>query len=421
MAAPVIELHDVGKRYVLGQRLAGYTTLREVLTARLPFTDGPPPPRDVIWALRDLSFAVGEGEALGVVGHNGAGKSTLLKLLARITHPTTGVSRTRGRVGSLLDVGTGFHPELTGRENIFLNGSILGMRRREIRARFDEIVDFAGLERFLETPLKRYSWGMWLRLAFAVAAHVEPDIMLVDEVLAVGDVRFREKCLTKMTELGRRGRTVVFVSHDLGSLVQLCPNALWLERGTVRGHGPSAEIVARYLGEAASTSAVVRFDADPDRRLSLLAVSVSDPEQTEGEQVQRDRPFAVAARFLVNERVPGLDVAFQLTNGRGVQVIEEQFLDTGKPLEPDLLPSEVEVRLVVPPVLPAGDYTVGVRIGSSYETVVEEPRALTFRLWPRPDDGSGAVERSRAVQPEVDWEIEVERAATRVEVGRDER
>ena len=198
-----IEVENLSKRYRLGQNLGGYTTLRETLAARRRRDEAE---EAYLWALRDVSFTVPKDQALGLIGPNGAGKTTLLKVLARITQPTSGVSRTRGRAGALLDVGTGFHPELTGRENIYLNAAILGMSRRDVDRRFDEIVDFAGLERFLDTPLKRYSWGMYLRLAFAVAAHVEPDIVIVDEVLAIGDARFRAKCLEKMSESdpGRR-------------------------------------------------------------------------------------------------------------------------------------------------------------------------------------------------------------------------
>src|SRR6266568_323448 len=252
----VVQVEDVSKRYSLGRPLGGYTTLREVLVGRFGQMFGDTVQPDQIWALRDVSFALEEGETLGIVGHNGAGKTTLLKILSRITHPTSGESRTRGRVGSLLDVGTGFHPELSGRENIYFNGAILGMKRREIDRLFDEIVDFAGLERFLDTPIKRFSWGMWLRLAFAVAAHVDPDVMLVDEVLAVGDVRFREKCLGKMSDLGREGRTVVFVSHDLGAIVQVCRRAIWIEQGIVQADGPSEEIVERYLRSAVGQTAL---------------------------------------------------------------------------------------------------------------------------------------------------------------------
>ena len=189
------------------------------------------------WALKDVNFEVRRGEVLDIIGRNGAGKSTLLKILSRITEPTTGRIQLRGRVGSLLEVGTGFHPELTGRENIFLNGAILGMTRREITKQFDEIVEFAGVEQFLETPVKHYSSGMYTRLAFAVAAHLEPDILVVDEVLAVGDAQFQQKCLGKMDELSRReGKTVLFVSHNMGVIQKLCPTSIWLGRGSIRQH-----------------------------------------------------------------------------------------------------------------------------------------------------------------------------------------
>jgi lipopolysaccharide transport system ATP-binding protein len=202
---------------------------------------------DHIWALRDVSFKVREGEVLGIIGRNGAGKSTLLKILTRITEPTSGRARLRGRTASLLEVGTGFHPELTGRENVFLNGTILGMRRREIDARFDAIVDFSGIEPFIDTPVKRYSSGMYVRLAFAVAAHLEPDILLVDEVLAVGDVAFQRRCLGRMAEIGREGRTIIYVSHNMASVINLCGRAILLEDGQIAAHGRPSEVVESYL------------------------------------------------------------------------------------------------------------------------------------------------------------------------------
>ena len=220
-----VEVTGLGKRYEWGVG-AGYTTLREYLGSRL----ARPAPRRArsrqVWALRDVSFSMDQGDVIGVIGRNGAGKSTLLKLLTRIPEPTTGMARIRGRVGSLLEVGTGFHEELTGRENVFLNGAVLGMTRREIRGRFDEIVEFSGVSRFLDVPIKRYSSGMKLRLAFSVAAHLEPEVILVDEVLAVGDADFQRRCLGKMSDLRGSGRTVVFVSHDLGAIAQLCPRAI---------------------------------------------------------------------------------------------------------------------------------------------------------------------------------------------------
>jgi lipopolysaccharide transport system ATP-binding protein len=201
---------------------------------------------DVIWALNDVSFEVNEGEVLGIIGKNGAGKSTLLKILSRITEPTSGSAEFDGRLSSLLEVGTGFHPELTGRENIFLNGAILGMRKREIEVKFDEIVKFAEIEKFIDTPVKRYSSGMYVRLAFAVAAHLEPEILLVDEVLAVGDIAFQKKCMGKMGEVARGGRTVLFVSHNMGAIRNLCGSAIWLDNGRIVKKGATDEVVRDY-------------------------------------------------------------------------------------------------------------------------------------------------------------------------------
>jgi lipopolysaccharide transport system ATP-binding protein len=228
---------------------AGYRTLRESLTsaASRTFRRTSGSTHETIWALKDVSFEVQRGEALGIIGRNGAGKSTLLKILSRITRPTTGRAEVYGRIGSLLEVGTGFHPELTGRENIYLNGAILGMSRQEIRRHFDEIVDFAETEQFLDTPVKRYSTGMYMRLAFAVAAHLQTDILVVDEVLAVGDAAFQAKSLGKMGEAARSGRTVLFVSHNLAAVTQLCETAVLLDRGCAVAQGPAAEVVGRYL------------------------------------------------------------------------------------------------------------------------------------------------------------------------------
>lgn len=233
------------KRYLLGGGAGA--SLREAIMAAL--SRRPRPARDVLWALDGVSFEVREGESIGILGRNGAGKSTLLKVLSRITEPTFGRIEIAGRVGSLLEVGTGFHGELTGRENIYLNGAILGMRRAEVRRKFDEIVAFAEVERFLDTPVKHYSSGMYVRLAFAVAAHLEPDILLVDEVLAVGDAAFQRKCLTKMERIGSEGRTVIFVSHSVPAVTRLCRRALLLDAGRVVCDGPVSEVVATYLNE----------------------------------------------------------------------------------------------------------------------------------------------------------------------------
>lgn len=257
MSEPVIRCEGLGKRYRLqhaGSR-PGYRTLREDLRrlpARLAAAFQPDRTQEEFWALRDVNFTVNAGEVLGLIGRNGAGKSTLLKVLSRITAPTAGAVDLRGRVGSLLEVGTGFHPELTGRENVFLSGAMLGMRRAEVRRHFDAIVAFAEVEKFLDTPCKHYSSGMYTRLGFAVAAHLNTDILLVDEVLAVGDASFQQRCLGKMAEVAGGGRTVLFVSHNLGAVGSLCTRALWLEQGGVRRDGPSREVIAAYLSAVAS-------------------------------------------------------------------------------------------------------------------------------------------------------------------------
>ncbi len=250
----MIEARNLGKSYRIGRREERRDTLREVIVdlVRAPWRrargrgQGP----EIIWALDDVSFEVKSGEVLGIIGRNGAGKSTLLKVLSRITAPTRGRVELRGRVGSLLEVGTGFHPELTGRENIYLNGAILGMSRQEIKARFDEIVDFAGVEKFMDTPVKRYSSGMYVRLAFAVAAHLQPEILLVDEVLAVGDEAFQKKCLGKMGSVTREGRTVLFVSHNMAAVESLCRRVMLLDEGSVRMAGEARSVIGEYLASA---------------------------------------------------------------------------------------------------------------------------------------------------------------------------
>ncbi len=266
MAEYAVQVRGLGKSYKIGgQPGKQYRTLQEAIVrrARSLVRRGKPDASRQFWALRDISFDVRPGEALGIIGRNGAGKSTLLKLLARITPPTLGSADVYGRMGSLLEVGTGFHPELTGRENIFLNGAILGMTRTDIRRRFDEIVAFAETERFLDTPVKRYSSGMYMRLAFAVAAHLEPEILVVDEVLSVGDVAFQAKSLSKMGDVARSGRTVLFVSHNLGAVTQLCQTGMLLDRGGVVAYGTAEAIVNQHL-VSANREGKVDLEARPE-------------------------------------------------------------------------------------------------------------------------------------------------------------
>lgn len=402
-AQTAIEVESLSKRYRLGQNLGGYTTLRETLAGRRRRREAAHDPH--LWALRDVSFSVPQDQALGLIGPNGAGKTTLLKVLARITQPTSGVSRTRGRAGALLDVGTGFHPELTGRENIYLNAAILGMSRRDVDRRFDEIVEFAGLERFLDTPLKRYSWGMYLRLAFAVAAHVEPDIVIVDEVLAIGDARFRARCLEKMSEFGKEGRTVVFVSHDLGSITQLCRRTIWLDHGQIQADGPSEELVQRYV--RGSVGDVPRADFIPDQtqRVQVLAAEVADESGRPLDHPERGQALTFHIRFVAREALPVVSVALSVQDQRGIRVLDEVWGEhSSDVLAIEDAPREVDVALTVPPVLPAGDYLLGVWIGSSYDSFLEQ-EVLRFRVWPKAEDPADALDRDRVVQPPVRWEV----------------
>lgn len=267
MSDVIIKIEDLGKKYIIShaQSTGGYTALRDVISNKAKAVIKKKeqfPAKEEFWALKDVNFEIKRGEAVGIIGRNGAGKSTLLKILSRITEPTTGRIELNGRVASLLEVGTGFHPELTGRENIFLNGAILGMTRVEIRKKFDEIVDFSGVEKFLDTPVKRYSSGMYVRLAFAVAAHLEPEILVVDEVLAVGDAEFQKKCLGKMDDVAKQhGRTVLFVSHHMSSVLQLCKKCIWLSNGTVFMDGNSKDVIVEYSQQKGTSH--VKFDGKP--------------------------------------------------------------------------------------------------------------------------------------------------------------
>jgi ABC-type polysaccharide/polyol phosphate transport system ATPase subunit len=394
-----IEVDNVTKRYRLGDQWR--PTLREGISLRGRARRS----EREFWALRGVSFTVEQGEALGLIGRNGAGKTTLLRMLARITEPTSGAARIRGRVGALLEVGTGFHPELSGRDNIYLNGGILGMKRSEIGRRFDDIVEFAGVERFVDTPVKRYSSGMYLRLAFAIAAHVEPEIVVVDEVLAVGDANFQRKCLGKMSEFAREGRTVVFVSHDLGAIAQMCERAIWLEGGKVHHDGAAARSIELYLEARGSQTSQVDFPLEADKEVQLVAVGLADESGAPIDAPMRDQPFAVRVRFRVSERVGGIDVGVYLVTKRGVRVIDESWSDREKGVAPADGTGEWEVSVVFPPLLAAADYTVGVSLTSPYQTFAND-EVLSFRLWPRPDDRRELIERNRILQAPVVWRLE---------------
>jgi ABC-type polysaccharide/polyol phosphate transport system ATPase subunit len=378
-----IEVDRLSKRYLLGEDQPG-RSLREAISSSIGRLTTTRRTRDEIWSLKDVSFTVAEGEAVGVIGRNGAGKSTLLKILSRITEPTSGLTRTRGRVTSLLEIGTGFHAELTGRENVYLNGAILGMSRKDIVRKFDDIVSFAGVERFIDTPIKRYSSGMYLRLAFSVVAHLEPDIMVVDEVLAVGDAEFQARCLKRMETAEQEGRTVVFVSHNLEAIIALCPSCIWLDRGRIVAEGRSPDVVEQYLSASSEQEQEAALFHDPAGSIVLREV--------------RDRPLVVRVRFTIRSEVRGLDLAAYILNRTGSEVINEAWSDTASDRVSE--PGEYLACLEVPPVLNVGTYTVGVWIGAAYETLLHEPAARRFRL-----QGDVKDRPKRAVVLHLPWNV----------------
>jgi lipopolysaccharide transport system ATP-binding protein len=409
-----VQVSGLSKQYRIGKAEPAYRTFREDLVRRARAAFRPSPAADdapSIWALRDVSFAVEAGEVVGVIGRNGAGKSTLLKVLSRITRPTEGRVEVRGRVASLLEVGTGFHAELTGRENVFLNAAILGMRRGEIVRKFDDIVAFAEVGPFVDTPVKHYSSGMYLRLAFAVAAHLDPHVLLLDEVLAVGDAAFQKKCLGKMGEVARSGRTVLFVSHNLAAVRALCVRCVYLEQGRVRAAGPTEEVLDLYTRTGA-LGASVRWtrpaDAAEDRGAArLLAVSLVDRTEP---VVAADEPLRVAVEFATGGGpvIPGI----HFLNGEGT------ILFSSADWSADDLPAGTyrSVCLVPPLLLPGGMITVSAYLYDSARPGTNElPRdwireALTFDL-----DDAPWIEHTRrrwlrpwpgAVRPRLEWKLE---------------
>jgi len=342
MTDVAVRVDGLGKLYRLGTR-SGPSSLREALGATLsrPFRSLrsiPAPPvnverasRDWIWALRNVSFEVPRGQILGIIGPNGAGKSTLLKVLSRIVEPTEGRAEIHGRVGCLLEVGTGFHPELTGRENIYLSGALLGMRKAEIDRKLDEIIAFAEIERFIETPVKRYSSGMYVRLAFAVAAHLEPEVLIVDEVLAVGDVAFQRKCLSKMEDVRQHGRTILFVSHNMPAVTRLCQRALLVSDGRIRKDGLAADVTSAYVLDSLSTTSMREWpnrDTAPGNELiRLRRVRVCDDAGSTSETADIRRPIGIEMTYEVIKSAPPLVPYYEFFNEAGLCIFVTQDLD----------------------------------------------------------------------------------------------
>lgn len=314
-----IRVEGLSKKYHIGRKQAKYRTLRDTLTDAFiaPFrkagnllrgnATGAAELNETIWALKDISFEVTNGEVIGIVGNNGAGKSTVLKILSRITEPTEGRAEIYGRVSSLIEVGTGFHAELTGRENIYLNGAILGMKRSEIDKKFDEIVAFSELDKFIDTPVKHYSSGMYLRLGFAVAAHLEPDILIVDEVLSVGDAQFQKKCIMKMTNEAREGRTVLFVSHNMGAVARLCSRALWLEEGNLKLDGPASDVIKKYISSGTQDRGFWAGNHKEDSSDRLALLKYARVLSCNGDKVSTifkfDEPVKIELTYEIKSRV----------------------------------------------------------------------------------------------------------------------
>ena len=400
-----VRVEDLHKSYRLGARREGYRTLRETLSAAaaapLRRLTGPrdPDPERTVWALDGVCFEIRRGEVVGIIGRNGAGKSTLLKVLSRITEPTRGFAEIHGRVGSLLEVGTGFHPELTGRENIFLNGAILGMRRAEIRSKFDEIVAFAEIARFLDTPVKHYSSGMYLRLAFAVAAHLEPEILLVDEVLAVGDAAFQRKCLGKMEDVARAGRTVLFVSHNMGAVRSLCTKGLVLDGGRLAESGEIERCIESYFkmigafGESAG-------DAPAARRGSCGFGRVSLTGARPGPVLQSD-PLEAQTTLTIAQEVSGFSLfcIVEDMQNRMVFHLREESPSLGLAR---VAPGDYAIGVVIPPLwLNSGLYSLSFKV--LLWGVSDDARHVSDKF---PLDVTGRHSRVDALlHPESTWTV----------------
>jgi len=399
---PILEVQNLWKQYRIGQQRQRYLSLREQLVVGLK-SIARPSKKDTFWALQDLNFEVQEGECLGIIGRNGAGKSTLLKILSKITPPTKGHINVRGRVASLLEVGTGFHQELTGRENIYLNGSILGLKRVEINQKFDEIVEFSGVNQFLETPLKHYSSGMQLRLAFSVAAHLEPEILLIDEVLAVGDTEFQKKCLGKMDEVSKSGRTVLFVSHNLGAVRQLCTRGLFLQEGRVVCLSDVEHALQLYVQQTSSfNTAQLSEYSTPD--LQLQAVYITDAADNAKTDFFSRETVRIAMQFWLEKEINNLKIALTVENSMGIEVLTTFHNDRE---DHAFSKGENSISVDIPPhIFNTGLYFVSLSLSvHRVEQLLECERVVQFKIAFEPENPTmlGANRRQSVIAPLLKW------------------
>lgn len=423
MSDTVISINGLGKRYKLGETFRGpsYETLRDKIAETFKTSFRRPPgkneesePADAryFWALKDISLDVRQGNILGIIGRNGAGKTTLLKILTQITDPTEGEIRIKGRVASLLEVGTGFHPELTGRENIFMNGAILGMTRAEIKRKFDKIVDFAEVEKFVDTPVKRYSVGMRVRLAFSVAAHLEPEILLVDEVLAVGDLDFQRKCLGRMGDVSKEGRTILFVSHKMEAIIRLCEKAVWIDQGRMRMLGPTEQVVQSYLtsganldGQCVWRDGIANSGVD-EFKIKAIRIINSNGEVTG--LLDTRKPFWIEIEYEILKRLPFCRVGFGINTVEGIRVFTAYDTDCEKyigPREPGRFVSKCKIpgHLLSP-----GGYSISSAAGiTGVKNLALLENVLLFDI-----EDTGAVgsdvsgRRQGVIRPRLEWQRE---------------
>jgi len=406
---PIIRVQDLGKQYHIGGPAAAYSTIRETIMdlARKPLRSLRRNGDETIWALKHLDFEIAPGEAVGIVGRNGAGKSTLLKILSRITEPTVGRVELYGRVASLLEVGTGFHPELTGRENIFLNGSILGMARKEIESRFDEIVAFSEIEKFINTPVKRYSSGMYVRLAFAVAAHLQPEILIIDEVLAVGDYAFQQKCLNKMQDVSTGGRTVLFVSHNLGAVSRLCNRCLLLEGGQLIASGPTANVVQTYMTSGLAERPEYTQGSNPEKAMNIRRIALRGADGEIRSDIRYDESLSFEFVYETNQPVTGTSLGVMVYTLDGTCAFTSADIDAHSELLAGRQPGTYRTHVTIPARwLNVGRYMVKVALanamsGATYDYI----EALTFRIVDTGTPGSlNGIKRPGILQPLLDWE-----------------
>jgi lipopolysaccharide transport system ATP-binding protein len=418
MSGIAIRAQGLSKRYTITALRNRHDTFRDQIMEGLKSVfrrNGQPDSRtETIWALKDVSFEVKRGEIIGIVGRNGAGKSTLLKILSRITEPTSGRVHIFGRVGSLLEVGTGFDRELTGRENIYLNGAILGMKKTEIDAKLDEIVSFSEVEQFIDTPVKRYSSGMYVRLAFAVAAHLEPEILIVDEVLAVGDANFQKKCLGKMGDVTKEGRTVLFVSHNMSTILRLCREAILLDQGEMVLRAPGSEVVARYLSSGNRNNAQKVWTAEelmsPCGPFRPVGLRVCDTQGGVTDLIRSSQPFSIEIEYHITEPMRNLQVLFKLYSTLGELVFISADVDDPARQERYLtrLPGHYVSRCHIPAnLLNRGVFAVGISASvPNVRTYFWDQHSVEFRVDTTGAVGDWAGDRGGFFRPALQWDVE---------------